>query len=125
MIGLQRKISWRKILQSKPVLFILGVLIVFFSWNVFSFWNKMRETNKNTELIENKVAELKQKKEKLSKEIQNLNTTEGKERVFRENFGLTKQGEEVIVVVEDKDKPKSTENNSSTGFFSFLKNLFK
>jgi cell division protein FtsB len=124
MRNLGRKISWRNIMQSKLVLMLLGILILFFAWNVLSFYNKMQETNKNKKIIEDKVATLEQQKAKLSTDINNLNTVEGKERVFRENFGLAKEGEGMIVIMEDKNPPQPDASTSS-GFWSFLKGWFK
>lgn len=125
MRNFQQKRSWRNIFESKPFLILLGILILFFAWNVFGFWNKMRETDKNKKIVEDKIALLKQQKEKLSADINNLNTVEGKEKFIRENFGLAKDGEDLVVVVEDKNPPKAPKDSSSSGFFSFLKNLFK
>ncbi|MFA5778355.1 MAG: septum formation initiator family protein [Candidatus Paceibacterota bacterium] len=124
MRNFQQKSSWRKIAESKPVLIVLGVLILFFAWSVFGFWNKMKETSKNKEMTEDKISALKQQKEKLVLDIESLNTDEGKEKFFRENFGLVKEGEDVIVVVEDKNQSLSPASNSG-GFFSFFMNWFK
>ena len=112
-------------MQSKPVLVFWGILIVVFAWSVFGFWNKMQETSKNKKIVEDKIAELKQQKEKLSSDIDSLNTEEGKEKFFRENFGLVKEGEGMTVVVEDKNSPKNVNEAPSSSFFSFFKNLFK
>jgi len=125
MINFQRKRVWRNIVQSKPVLILLGVLILFFVWNILGFWNKMEETGKNKKMVEDKVAALKQQKEKLSSDINSLKTDQGKEKLFRENFGLAKEGENMIVVVEDKNPPATPKTASSSGFFSFFRNLFK
>lgn len=114
----QRRL-WRNIMQSKPVLVLLGVVILAFAWSVLGFWNKMQETQKNKQMAEAKVAELEQQKEKLLSDINNLNTIEGKERIFRENYGLAKEGEEVIIVVEDKNSVTAPAKDSF-GFFSFL-----
>ena len=112
-------------MQSKPVLALLGIIIIVFAWSVLRFWGQMRETGRNKEMVEEKVAELKLQKEKLASDINSLNTKEGKERVFRENFGLAKEGEEVIVVVEDKNPPEPPKTSFTSSFFSFFKNLFK
>ena len=112
-------------MQSKPVLALLGIIIIVFAWSVLRFWGQMRETGRNKEMVEEKVAELKLQKEKLASDINSLNTEEGKERVFRENFGLAKEGEEVIVVVEDKNPPESPKSSFTSGFFLFLKNLLR
>ena len=124
MRNFQRKRVWRNIMQSKPVLVALGILVLFFAWNILGFWNKMQDTEKNKKIIEDKVALLKQQKEKITNDINNLNTVEGKEKIFRENFGLAKDGEGVIAVVDDKNAPIAPKPASS-GFWGFLKNLFK
>ena len=111
-------------MESIPVLILFGFLILFFIWNILGFWIKMGETSKNKKIAENKVATLKQQKEQLGADIANLQTEEGKEELFRENFGLAKEGENLIVVIEDKNPPAPTPPASS-GFWSFLKNLFK
>lgn len=100
-------------------------MVLVFAWSVYGFWNKMQETSKNTKIIEDKVAELKLKKENLSANINNLNTEEGKEKIFRENFGLVKEGEGVIIVVEDKNKTEPPKAESSSKITTFFKNLFK
>ncbi len=125
MRNLKQKHIWRNILQSKPVLVFLGILILIFSWSVWGFWNKMRETSNNKKIIEDKVASLKEQKDMLSLDISNLNTEEGKEKFLRENYGLVKEGEDLTIVLEDKNSPKTTQNEANNGFFSFFKNLFK
>ena len=110
-------------MQSKAVLALLGVFILLFAWSVFGFWNKMQDTEKNKKIAEDKVASLEQQKEKLTSDINSLKTDQGKEKVFRENYGLAKEGEDEIVVVDDKNQTAPPQ--SSGGFWGFLKNLFK
>mgnify|MGYP001558245715 CR=1 FL=1 len=127
MINFQQKRRLRNILHSRPVLVFLGILIIIFAWSVFDFMEKMRVTIENRKIVENKVLELEKKKEKLSSDINKLNTQGGVEESIRLKFGLAKEGEDVIVIVEDKNKPDA-EVTSPEGFFSFLffwKNWFK
>ena len=84
----------------------------------------MQETVKNRKNIEDRVALLKQQKENVSSEINSLNTDEGKEKFFRENLGLVKEGESVTVVVEEKKSPEVSKPASS-GFWSFFTNWLK
>lgn len=85
----------------------------------------MQNTRQNRKTVEDKVTALQQQKEKLEAEINSLKTDEGKERFFRENFGLVKDGEGVIMIIEDKNAPKTPPEAKTTGFFSFLKNWLK
>ncbi len=84
----------------------------------------MQETEKNKKVIEDQITALQQQKEKLTSDINNLNTDQGKEQVFRENFGLAKQGEDEIVILDNTNPPPASAPASS-GFWGFLKNLFK
>jgi cell division protein FtsB len=102
----------------------LGVLILVFAWSVLRFWNKMEETGRNKKLTEDKVTALREKKENLLMDIENLNTDEGKEEFFRENYGLAKEGEQVIVVVEEKKGPEQPEKHSGK-VWGFFKKWFK
>ncbi|KKS04480.1 MAG: hypothetical protein UU82_C0022G0005 [Candidatus Nomurabacteria bacterium GW2011_GWC2_41_8] len=112
-------------MRSKPVLIFFGILILIFAWNILGFWGKMEETGRNKKIAEDKVAALKQQKEKYSSDINSLGTDQGKEKFFRENFGLAKEGEGVIVVVEDKNPPIVPKTDSSSGVFSFFANWLK
>ena len=120
----QQKRVWRDIAQSKPVLIVLGLLILVFAWNILGFWNKMQDTERNKKIIEDKITALNQQKDKLTADINDLNTEQGKEKIFRENYGLVKEGENEIVIVDDKNSPPPPPAKSS-GFFGFLKGLFK
>lgn len=124
MRNFERKATWRKIVESKPVLIFLGVLILIFTWSVLRFWNKMEETGRNKKMTEDKVTALREKKENLLMDIESLNTEEGKEEFFRENYGLAKEGEQMIVVVEEKKAAEQIEENPGK-IFGFFKRWFK
>lgn len=124
MRNFQEKSGWKKIIESKPVLILLGILILIFAYSVLGFWNKMLESRRSKKIVEDKVISLEQRKDRITKEIESLKTDEGKEKVFRENLGLAKEGEGLVVIVDDKNSPIDQEDTSS-GFFSFFINLFK
>ena len=119
------KITFRKIVESKPFLVLFGMVLLVFAWSILGFWKKMKETGLNKEMVEQRAQVLKDKKVKLEADIERLNTEAGKEEFFRENYGLAKEGEELIVVVEDKNKPKEAGTEKGAGFWAFFVNLFK
>ena len=124
MRNFQQKRGWRSLVESKPVLILLGIFILFFAWNILGFYRKMQETEKNKNIVEDKITELTAQKQQLLSDTNSLNTDEGKEKLFRDNFRLAKDGEEEIVIVDDKTPPVAPPKPSS-GFFSFFNNLFK
>lgn len=111
-------------MQSRPVLVFLGVLVLFFAWSEIGFLAKMQMTRENRKLVENKVNELKKEKEKLSSDISKLSTEDGVEESIRTKFGFAKDGEGVIVIVDDRSAPEVPSEDSG-GFWSFLTNWFK
>ena len=125
MRNFDRQVTWRSIAESRPVLMLLGIVILVFAWSVIRFWSKMEDTERNRRIAEERVMALRDKKVKLTQDISDLNTDEGKEKFFRENYGLAKEGEEVIVVVEDQKEEKAPERLTLTSLIDFLKGLFK
>jgi len=111
------------ILYSLPVLVLFLVILVLFATGIIDFANKAKDAYQNRKIAEEKILELKERKTKLESDIGELNTDLGKERVFRENYGLGKPGEKVIIVVEDTSK-ESPKESSKTGFFDYFMDLF-
>ena len=114
----------RNIMESRPVLGFLGILLLFSIWSVLGFFGKMESTAKNREIAKEKVLELEKGKAKLEEDIKKLESEKGVEGVLRENFGLAKAGEGLIIVV-DEQNPAKPEAKDKGGFFNFFRNLFK
>ncbi|MGH7249593.1 MAG: FtsB family cell division protein [Minisyncoccia bacterium] len=124
MRNFEQKKGWKNIMRSKPALIFLGAVVLFFAWSVLGFWNKMKDTGNNEKIAADKVASLEAQKQKYLSDINSLNTDAGKEKFIRENYGLAKDGEDMIVVVDDKNSTEP-QKSLSAGFFSFFTNLFK
>ena len=124
MRNFQQKRGLRDVIHSRPVLAVLGLIVLFFAWGVIGFMGKTQITRENRKIAENKIAELEEKKEKLSLEIAKLRTESGIEENIREKFGLAKEGEGLIVVVEDKNMPESSITQKQ-GWFNFFADWFK
>lgn len=104
MRNFQQKKGWRDVIESWPVIIFLGVILLGFAWGVLGFMGKMSATSENRKVATAKLAELENKKERLNTELAKLETEGGVEENIREKFGLAKEGEGLIVVVEDKNK---------------------
>lgn len=125
MRNFQPRKKFKGILHSRPVIILLGVVFFFSLWSFIGFVGKLGVTRENRNMAENKLAELQQEKERLSSEIVKLETESGIEENIRLKFGLAKEGEGVIVVVEEPELEDEDEEPKKRGFFSFFKNLFK
>ena len=124
MRNFKKQTGFHRILNSRPVLGLFFLFLIFFAWGVFRFFGKMNITLENKRNAENKLMDLQKQKDKLSASISDLKTENGVEENIREKFGLVKEGENVIIVVDDKNKIPTPETKTST-FFSSIRNWFK
>lgn len=125
MRSFQKHGKLQHLMQTKTFLVFFGLLILFFIYSMFGFLEKMQETRKNRQNIEDKIAELEKSKEKFNADISNLKTDKGIEENIRDKFGLVKEGENMILIIEDKNKIEPEKKANSQGLFSFITNLFK
>ena len=125
MRNFERNRGRKNIMESVPALVILGIVVLVFLWSVIRFWGKMAETRKNKEIAEAKTENLRTQKAALEQDIEKLRTDRGKEEFFRENYGLAKEGEEVIVIVDKTPETEEPERGAIRSFFSNFLNLFK
>ena len=102
----------------------LSLLLIFFASQVLGFMGKMYVTRSNRKIAEQKVLELTQEKEKLSSDITKLQTDKGVEESIRDKFGLAKEGEGQIVILEDKNTTE-VQKEETSWFFGWFSALFK
>lgn len=124
MAKFQQKKNTKSLWHTWPVLILLATFLVFFVFGIFELMNKVTITSKHKNIAVSSVAELEARKAELVSDIDKLNTIEGKEKVFRENFGLAKAGEGVVIIVEDESIKKDIKEEKK-GFFGFLKKMFR
>lgn len=124
MKNYQKKTNFKHFLRSWPMLFILAFLCIFIAWGVLGLLGGYRDTLKNKKIAEEKMLELEERKARLVNDLANLETDAGKEKIFRENYGLAKEGEEVIIVVDEKLPPEVSSEKKGGSFLGFLKNWF-
>ncbi len=120
----QKKKSFWSFLESWPMLFALFALVIVIASGVFGLIGGMRDTIKNKNIARAKVEELALRQDRLSYDIENLDTDAGKEKIFRENYGLARDGEGVIVIVEDKDAAKDRIKEKK-GVFGIFQGWFR
>src|SRR3989338_8548954 len=118
----QKKKSIARLLESWPALLALLAAVIFFAWGVLRFAGRMLETTQNRKMAEAKVAELEKSERKLTGQIESLKTEQGVEASIREKFGLAKEGEGLVVIVE---APESAPPPAQPGFWDFIVRWFK
>jgi cell division protein FtsB len=107
----KRKIKQR--VFSKVSIFILIFLLVFLSKATFNVYSKAKESAQNLARVNGALAETKARKENLEKETAKLKTNQGIEEQIRHKFQVAKEGEKVIVVIDEGPAIAPTTTESS------------
>lgn len=111
----KRKIPW--------VLCIVLLITIFLATRAVEVLAKQRQANKMNKAYDAELNQLAEKEANLHAELEELATEDGIEQEIREKFRVTKEGEELVVIVPQKKT--ATTDTESKGLFSFLRNLFK
>lgn len=106
MFDFHEKRKFKRLLYSKATLMILGLIIVWLSFVVWSMYKKERDTGIKRMEQREILNEMRERETTLQNEIDRLNTEKGIEEEIRSKFEVGKEGEKVIIVV-DNPKEKS------------------
>ncbi|HEV7702259.1 MAG TPA: septum formation initiator family protein [Candidatus Paceibacterota bacterium] len=119
MRDFQQNKRWKNVVESWPVLVFLGILLFLFAWGIIGLMSRMQTTRENRKIAENKLKEFQDKKRTFEADVAKLDSQNGIEETIRERFPVVKEGEGLIVIVDDKTKAPESEAPKG-GFFSFL-----
>jgi len=123
----QKPNLFKRILFSPITALIIILVVLAMAYAVFSIVDKSVDAARARKLSEKEVAELAEKKADLTHKLDALRSPEGQEAALREHFPVVKEGEHVIVIVDEQKKTEGTQETEAPkkGFWQFLKNLFK
>lgn len=115
-----------KIVRSPLSYLALFILLVIFSYSAINTYNKSKIAKEKTRQVEEELRKLKEQELGLSESINDMNTPFGVEKSLREKFGIIKQGEESIIIIDPPENISETniQEEEKTGIFGFLKSMF-
>ena len=92
---------------------VLILVLIFLSRATYNVYTKARESAENLARVNGALAETQARKESLVKQTAKLNTEQGKEDEIRHKFQVAKEGEKVIVVIDDETAEPATTTDES------------
>jgi len=104
--------------HSPLVLSVLFCILVFFAYNMVGLIEKERETAKKKELKLVEIESLRAREESINKDIEKLKTEDGVEETIREKYQVVKEGEKMVVIV-DQDKKEINQETEVLNKHSF------
>jgi cell division protein FtsB len=103
MLEFQKKKKIKSFIYSKLVLiFILFVLFIF-AKATMDFYQKAEESKNRKQKAENELNELQNRKINLENKLNRINSPTGIEEELRERFDLVKEGEQIILINDNKE----------------------
>ena len=125
MLEYQKKLKVRKVMYSNISFVFLLVCIILLAKGVIGIYSKAHESEKNKLTAELEYGKLSERDAVVSAQISDLKTSEGVEKEIRNKFNVTKEGEQMVVIVQKKeDTSIANENVEEKGFINWLKSLF-
>ncbi len=116
MVDFQTKKRIRKILYSPLVLTILTIVLLGLLSAVWGVYKKAQLSSDNLERERNELNKLTVRQQNLANSIDYLKTDQGVENEIRTKFRAVKEGEQVAVIVEDK-QASVTATSTKKGFW--------
>lgn len=126
-----RRLEKRKIkkrIYSWWTVIILGGILVFSALNVWDVYKKYAESKNNISGLQDRYASSQDRKVDLDGRIEYLHSERGVEEEIREKFNVAKDGEQVIVIVDQKpqeDGVVETNENPIRRFWSTIFDFFR
>lgn len=122
----QKRKMWKKI-YSIPVLILLLVILFFVLKGTWIIFMKSSYSHKQKIAVEAELIALQERKNSIEKKIQRLNTETGVEEEIRSKYDVAKEGEKLIVIVDEEEKEINTEENKGfvNKFFTTIGSWFQ
>jgi len=109
MAGFGKKRKITEYFYSKTVIAVLLVIIVFLSISVYERFTVEREMVLRHDQAQKEMQELLQRKATLEERVEYLSGERGIEEEIRKHFDVAKEGEKVIIIVDDKESETKVE----------------
>ena len=103
MLNLKEKRIVSKIIYSKITLGILIVLLLIVARGVWRVYGEAKMTEKNEYTAQQELKELEERKKRIGMEIDKLNSVSGIEKEIRNKFSVVKEGEEMVMILDEKN----------------------
>lgn len=124
MLDFQQKRKLRAFIYNKITLGVFSFVVLILLFSTFNVWNKKVESQRLTKSSLAKVLEMEKRNDFIDSQIERLNTQEGIEEEIRSKFSVAKEGEKVVVVVNDNLDDSIPIQEEKTLFEKFI-DLFR
>jgi cell division protein FtsB len=125
----RKKVKWKININKKKItetfwLSFLFFIIIFLTFSCFNIYEKKRTSEKNLDILNKQIEELKKEKDLLSFTLGETYSDEYLERVAREDLGMQKPGEKIFIIKKEVEEIEE-KIIKETSFYDRAMNWFK
>lgn len=124
MFDFHEKRRFRRLLYSKVTLIILALIVVWLLFTAWDMYKKERDTGLKSAEQGNILNELKERETALQEEIDRLSTEKGIEAEIRSKFEVGKEGENVIIIVDNPEEKDQKNTGLKRNFWQKIFDWF-
>lgn len=124
MFDFHEKRKFRRFLYSKVMLIILAIIVVWLFFAVFDMYKKERDTGLKSAEQREILNELEERETALQDEINRLSTEKGIEEEIRSKFEVGREGEEMIIIVDNPEEKNEKNTELKKGFLQKIFDWF-
>ncbi len=107
----QERRRFKKLLHSRYAIAFLVILLLIFVRAVWGIYVKYEKSRDIAERVKSDLVTIEVRQKSLASAVAALKTDEGKERELRDRLGLVKEGERLVVLVDDVPKAETGIND--------------
>lgn len=116
----QEKRKLHKLIYSWPVLFTLAALIIWGLTGIVSLWRSHLDLKSRLADANERIGKIRETRSSIEKRLESLNSSSGLEQEARGRFNLKKQGEEVVIFLDDNEPGSNKESIFNSFKFSSI-----
>jgi len=113
-----------KIIRHPLTYIVLIGLFILFTYSAVVTYKNSRIAGQKTRQVETDLERLRNQEINLTTSLNDMNTSFGVEKSLREKFGIIKEGEVAVIVIEEEEEPEESVEGENKGFWGFLRNIF-
>lgn len=125
MLDSQQKRKFRAILYHRLTLIILSILVIIVLHSTWIVYKKKIASENTKKISMQNVENLKLRDNEIQARIDRLATVSGVEEEIRSKFAVTKNGENMVIVIDDNEEKMATTSNKDGLWKRFVSFFFK
>ncbi len=98
----QDRRRFRRFFHSRYAIGVLILVLVLAAQAVWGIYNKYQKSEELSQRMSANLSELQDRRQKLVSLNASLETEQGREREIRDRFGVVREGEQTVIIVENR-----------------------